>query len=388
MFMNQLIPKNYLVASYPNRGISFVEGSGMYLREKSGEKYLDLGSNYGVSIFGYVHPAITKALTNQINSLVSLHGSFNNPLRSEAARELVAKCKGKMSRVFFSNSGAEAIEAALKFACLSTGKQHFIALKNSYHGKTLGALSATSGDKYRHAFEPLVWDFSHLSITDHQLLASAVTENTAAFLLEPVQGEGGIHVFKEADMKFVQKLCDEKNILLIVDEIQTGVGRTGKFLASEHYGLQPDIICLGKGIAGGIPIGVTLVSEDVALKVPMHVHTSTFGGNPLASAGILAVLAEFENTSLLKHITEMGDYFLRELKTIKSNKIKEARGIGLMLALELHENATSTLKALQQNHIIAIPAGSNIVRFLPSYLITKKEIDLLIATLKRIFNYV
>lgn len=386
--MNQIIAKNYLVASYPNRGLSFVDGSGMYLREKNGDKYLDLGSNYGVSIFGYQHPSITKALTNQLNSLVNLHGSFNNPSRCDAARELVIKCKGKMSRVFFSNSGAEAIEAAMKFARMSTGKQHFIALKDSYHGKTLGALSATFGDKYRHAFEPLVWDFSHLSITDHQLLASSVTENTAALILEPVQGEGGIHVFKEADMKFVQKLCDEKNILLIVDEIQTGVGRTGKFLASEHYGLRPDIICLGKGIAGGIPIGVTLVSEDIALKIPMHVHTSTFGGNPLASAGILAVLSEFEDTSLLKHVTKMGEYFLRELKTVKSHKIKEARGIGLMLALELYENATSTLKALQQDHIIAIPAGSNIVRFLPPYLITEKEIDRLIEALIRIINYV
>lgn len=384
--MIQTIAKNYLVASYPNRGISFVEGSGMYLRNKNGEKYLDLGSNYGVSIFGYGRPSITKALTDQLNSLVNLHGSFNNPKRTDAARELVAKCKGKMSRVFFSNSGAEAIEAALKFTRMSTGKQHFIALIDSYHGKTLGALSATSGDKYRHAFEPLVWNFSHLSITDHQLLASSVTENTAALILEPVQGEGGIHVFKEADMQFVQKLCDEKNILLIVDEIQTGAGRTGKFLASEHYGLRPDIICLGKGIAGGIPIGVTLISEEIALKIPMHVHTSTFGGNPLAMAGILAVLSEFEDVSLIKHISAMGDYFLRELKTVKSHKIKEARGIGLMLALELYENATSTLKALQQNHIIAIPAGSNIVRFLPPYLITEKEINLLIKVLKKIFS--
>lgn len=384
--MNQTIAKDYLVASYPIRGVAFDKGEGIYLIDKTGEKYLDLGSNYGVSIFGYKHPAITKALTNQLHSLVNLHGSFNNPVRTDAAQQLVAKCKGKMSRVFFSNSGAEAIEAALKFARLATGKQHFIALKDSYHGKTLGALSATSGDKYRNAFLPLVWNFSHLPISDHQLLAASVTENTAALILEPVQGEGGIHVFKESDMQFIKKLCNEKNILLIVDEIQTGVGRTGKFLASDHYGLRPDIICLGKGIAGGIPIGATLVSEEIALKVPVHIHTSTFGGNPLASAGILAVLAEFEDASLLKHIKEIGDYFLTELKTIKSNKIKEARGIGLMLALELYENATSTLKALQQEKIITIPAGSNIVRFLPPYIIKNEDINNVIKILKKVFT--
>ena len=175
---------------------------------------------------------------------------------------------------------------------------------------------------------------------------------------------------------------------MIVDEIQTGVGRTGAFLAGTHYGLHPDIICLGKGIAGGVPIGVTLVSEEIAAKIPLHIHTSTFGGNPLACAGIVAVLAEFENDELLKHIQEMGDYFLGELKKLTNPKIVDVRGVGLMLGIELNENATSVLKALQQEKIIAIPAGSNIVRFLPPYLITKEEIDRTISVLKEIFVHV
>ena len=177
------ITKNYLVNSYPNRGVTFVAGEGMYLIGKNGEKYLDLGSNYGVSVFGYNHPRIVSALGKQLKKLITLHGSFGSDVRNEAAQKLVKVAGGKMSRVFFSNSGAEAIEAALKFTRLATGKQHFIALKDSYHGKTLGALSATSGDKYRDAFQPLVWNFSHVSIADHQTIRSTITEDTAAIIL-------------------------------------------------------------------------------------------------------------------------------------------------------------------------------------------------------------
>ncbi len=383
--MIQTIPKNYLVASYPNRGISFVDGSGMYLREKSGEKYLDLGSQYGVTVFGYNHPRITPALASQLNKLINLHGSFESTVRTNAAKKLVEQAGGKISRVFFSNSGSEAIEGALKFARLTTGKQHFLSFTGSYHGKTLGALSATSGDKYRNPFQPLIWDFSHLPYGDKDQVKKSITQDTAGIIFEPVQGEGGIILPPNGFLEFLQEICLEKGLLLIVDEIQTGVGRTGTFLAYQKYGMEPDIVCMGKGIAGGIPVGVTLTSEDVAQKIPLHIHTTTFGGNPLAGSGIIAVLEEFSDGKLQNHIRIMGNYFLNELKKLKHPKIIETRGIGLMLGIELRENATFVLKALQQNHIIAIPAGSNVVRFLPPYLITEKEIDRLIEALKRIF---
>lgn len=384
--MNDDKIKNYLITSYPDRGVVFEKGEGIYLIDREGKRYLDLGSNYGVSVFGYNHPRIIPALIDQMGKLITLHGSFGSQVRNTAAKELVKKCGGKMSRVFFSNSGSEAIEGALKFVKLASGKSKFVALSGSYHGKTLGALSATSGDKYRDSFKPLIWEFSHVSINDNKTLDTQLTSDTAAFILEPVQGEGGIHLFSKEDIFFVQKLCKERNILIIVDEIQTGVGRTGTFLASEQYGLEPDVVCLAKGIAGGIPVGVTLVSEEIAQKIPIHVHTSTFGGNPLACAGILAVLKEFEDGRLLKHITGIGEYFLSKLKQLEHPKIKDTRGIGLMLAIELFENATPILKALQMEKFIVIPAGSNIVRFLPPYLITKKEIDTTMNVLKKIFS--
>ncbi len=379
---------NYLVASYPNRGVTFIEGQGIYLIEKNGEKYLDLGSQYGVCVFGYNHPRIIPVLVSQLKKLINVHGSFGSDVRLDAAKNLVEACGGKISRVFFSNSGSEAIEGALKFARLATNKQHFIAFNGSYHGKTLGALSATSGDKYRNQFQPLIWNFTHLPYGDREQVTKSITENTAGIIIEPVQGEGGIIQPPEGYIEFLHKVCREKKLLFIIDEIQTGVGRTGTFLAYQKYGVQPDIVCMGKGIAGGIPVGVTLVSEEVALKIPLHVHTSTFGGNPLACCGINAVLKEFEDGTLLAHINEIGEYFLKELKKLKHSKIVDVRGVGLMLGIELSENATSVLKALQEAKIIAIPAGSNIVRFLPPYLITKEEIDRTVSVLKEIFAHV
>lgn len=376
-----------LVASYPNRGITFVKGQGMNFIDSSGKKYLDFGSNYGVNIFGYGYPGINKALTNQISKLINLHGSFANDMRTKAAEKLVKICGGKMSKVFFSNSGAEAIEAALKFARLATGKSRFIAMENGYHGKTLGALSATGGEKYRDPFLPLLWNFTHIPFGDIAGLKQAITKDTAAIITEIVQGEGGIKLADKNYFTVLQNLCKENKTLLIVDEIQTGLGRTGTFLACEKFGITPDILCLGKGLAGGIPVGATLVSEEIAQKIPVHIHTTTFGGNPLAAAGIVATLKEFDDKYLLKNIRKNGAYFLSRLKKIKSKKIVEARGIGLMVAVELKENATWLLKALQDKRIIAIPAGSNVIRFLPPYIITKKEIEIAIKVLKDILFF-
>lgn len=384
--MKKLPTNNYLVASYPNRGVTFTSGKGVYLIDEKGDKYLDLGSNYGVNIFGYGYEKINHALADQISQLIDLHGSFNNNMRNLAAEKLIQVCGGKLSRVFFSNSGAEAIEAALKFARLTTGKSHFIAMHHGYHGKTLGALSATGGDKYRTPFLPLLWNFSHVPFGDVEAVEKTITKDTAALITEPVQGEGGIKLASKEYFETLHKICRKKNVLLIVDEIQTGVGRTGTFLASEQFGITPDILCLGKGLGGGIPIGATVITEQIAQKIPMHIHTTTFGGNPLACAGVVSTLKEFGNKKIFSHIKKTGKYFLSQLKKIESDKIVEVRGIGLMLAIELKENATWLLKALQDEKIITIPAGSNVVRFLPPYLITKREIDHVISSLIKIMK--
>ncbi len=379
----QKIEKNYLVSSYPNRGITFVGGDGAYLINEKGEKYLDLGSNYGVSIFGYSNKYIKSELIKQIYKLINLHGSFNNNIRSKVAELLLKRCGGKLAKVFFSNSGTEAIETAIKFARLKTGKSHFISTKGAYHGKTLGALSATSGDKYRKPFVPLLWNFAQVKFGDLNDLKSHISEKTAAVIIEPVQGEGGINIPPENYLKSVEKICREKNILLIVDEIQTGVGRIGEFLACQKFDIEPDILCLGKGLAGGIPIGATLISESIATAIPLQIHTSTFGGNPLACRGIIAVLAQL-NKKRLDYVQEIGKYFLRKLQKIKHSKVIDIRGIGLMIAIEFKDNVTPILKALQRQQIIAIPAGSNIVRFLPPFIISKREVDRAVSVINKV----
>jgi acetylornithine/LysW-gamma-L-lysine aminotransferase len=376
---------DYLVNSYPNRGLDFVRGEGHELIDAAGERYLDLGSNYGVSLFGYGQEGITQALRQQLESLVSLHGSFACELRRRAAKMLVERCVGKMKRVFFSNSGSEAVEAALKFTRLASGKTRFVAMRNGYHGKTLGALSATSGERYRAPYLPLLWDFVHVTFGDMAEMQRAVTPETAAVILEPVQGEGGIRLASPEYCAELQRLCDEKGVLLIVDEIQTGLGRTGTFLAGEQFGLRPDILCLGKGLAGGIPIGATLVSEPVSRAIPVQNHTSTFGGNPLAMAGVCATLNELSRPGLMGHIRITGQRFLSGLQRIRHPKVVEARGLGLMLAMELTENATSSLKALQKRHIVAIPAGANTLRFLPPLTLRPEEVDFALRALEEIF---
>lgn len=376
----------YLLSTYPDRGINIVKGKGVYLYDEAGEKYIDFGSNYGVSIFGYNNKLFNQAFHSQLEKLINLHGSLGNPVRDQAAEKLVTMCGRNYNSVYFANSGTEAVEAALKFAKLTKKGNHFIAMKHSYHGKTLGALSVTAGEKYRNPFIPLIWDVSFADFGDIESVKKLIKTDTIAIILEPVQGEGGIIPPPKRFLKAVRSLCDTNNLLLIIDEIQAGLGRTGSFLVSQNEGVSADILCLGKGLAGGIPIGATVVSQNVALHIPVHIHTSTFGGNPLAMSGILVTLKLLSTKKVFRHIKEAGEYFLTQLKKIESPKIVEARGIGLMLALELRENATWLLKALQDKSIIALPAGSNVVRFLPPYLISKKEIDILIRALKNIFN--
>jgi acetylornithine/LysW-gamma-L-lysine aminotransferase len=380
-----LLQKKYVVPTYPNRGLTFVEGEGVYLKDILGEKYLDLMTNYGVNIFGYAHPAITRSLADQLGRLTTLHGSFVNDARAEAAQRLVGRCAGGLAQAFFSNSGAEANEAALKFAVLATGKKKFVRCRNGYHGKTLGSLSATDGKKYREPFEPLLWHFTAVAYDDLSALEAVLDHETAAFIVEPVQGESGVLAPREGYLRSAGELCRSKGALLILDEVQAGTGRTGYFLASHPEQLSYDLVSLGKGLAGGIPIGATLVSQPIAEKIPRSSHTSTFGGNPLAAAGILAVL-DLLDDERLAHISEVGDYFLKGLRTIKSDLVVEARGKGLMLGLEVRERRDEVLKELQQARILAIPAGENVVRFLPSYILEKTHVDEALEKIGRIFS--
>lgn len=373
--------QHYLINTYTFRGKAFVKGDGCYLYDERGNKYLDLMSNYGVNIFGYNNPQITKALQGQIENLPNLHCSFANDVRAAAAKQLVKHCKGKTGQVYFANSGTEAIEAALKFAVLATGKTEIIAAKGSYHGKTTGALSVTYSQKYKKGLESLLWKAKFVSYDKVSEIRSAIGKNTAAVILEPIQGESGVIPPKEGYLQDVREICSQNETLLILDEIQTGAGRTGVFLASHRANVEADIVCLGKGLAGGIPVGATMVSKEVAEKIPKLSQTSTFGGNPLACQGILQVLSLLSD-GRLDQISRLGEYFLSELRSIDSGKIRAVRGSGLMIGVEVDENRNQILKDLQERKLLACPAGDNVVRFLPPYILEKDQIDYAISVLK------
>lgn len=379
------VQRKFMVDSYANRGITFVNGEGCYLIDINGERYLDLMTNYGVNIFGHSHPYINQKLSEQLNKLKTLHCSFSNDVRALSAEKIIEKCGKGLKKVYFSNSGAEAIEAALKFATLSTGKKKFISCYGSYHGKTLGALSATHNQKYRAPFEPLLWEFTFIPYNDIGSLEKVLDESFSAFFVEPIQGEGGVIFPERGYLKEAKRICEEKGVLMIVDEIQTGSGRTGSFLASEHEINLYDIVCLGKGLAGGLPVGITLVSHKISEKINKSIHSSTFGGNPLVCSGIIATL-DLLNNEILKQVREKGDYFLEKLKNIKSELIVEVRGRGLILGVEVKERRDLILKALQKRKILAIPAGEKVIRFLPPYIIEKEQIDYAVNTLSDIFN--
>jgi len=373
--------RKYVIESYPDRGLVFTRGKGAELITESGEHYLDLMSNFGVSLFGYGHPALTEALTLQIGKLANLHGSFNNDVRARAAAALVKRCGNGLVRVHFSSSGAEAVETAIKFAAAVTGRRRFAACRGGYHGKTLGALSATHDSRYRRPFEPLLWEFEHGEYGRPESLTKLVDDNTAALIVEPIQGEAGIRLPEPGFLREARRICEKHGALLILDEIQTGAGRTGTFLAVEPEGIRPDILCLGKGLAGGIPIGATLVTNEISSRIPRLLHTSTFGGNPLASAGILAVLELLDNDRL-EHIQAMGTAFKAGIRRLRDESIREVRGRGLMLAVGIQGDPTPVLQGLQRRRILAAPAGGSTIRFLPPYILTPRHVEIALAALK------
>ncbi len=372
-----------LLAAYPDRGLVFVAGEGVELIDSKGDRYLDLMSNYGVSIFGHGHPALKEALARQLDRIVSLHGSFSHPARSGAADALIARCGGGLARVSFSSSGTEANEAALKYAALATGRKRFIACRGGYHGKTLGALSATDGAKYRAAFEPLLWEFAFVPYDDAAALEAAIDDRTAAFIVEPIQGESGVRPPRPGYLAEAFRICHDRGVLVILDEIQTGTGRTGRFLASQSEPLRYDIVTLGKGLAGGLPVGATLVSEAVARAVPRGAHTSTFGGNPLTAAGIQATLGLLDSDALAA-ISDLGRAAIEGLRSLASPLVRDVRGAGLMIGLQVAHSRDGVLKALQRERILAIPAGEDVVRFLPPYIIGPEHIERLVETLRKI----
>ncbi len=382
------IQQRLMVQTYPNRGIVIVKGSGVFLYDQNGKKYLDLMSNIGVNILGHNNQYLNTSITKQLGRLSNLHCSLPNDVRSTLLQKLRQFLPKHLTHFYFSSTGTEAIEAALKFAVLTTKKYKFMGAKGSYHGKTLGSLSLTtsSSEKYQKPFQKILIKNSFIDFGNLIDLEKKLDNSFAAVVLEPIQGEGGIIVPPKGYLKGVAKICKQNDRLLILDEIQTGAGRTGKFLASSYEDIKPDIVCLSKGIGGGLPFAITAVTDEINKKIPRGIHTSTFGGNPLSCAACLSTLEYIQKYKVIQNAKKMGNYFISKLRKINNPKIKEIRGRGLMIALDLKVDPTPILKKLQDKGIIAAPSSGKAIRFLPPLIINKNEIDLAITTISSVLN--
>lgn len=359
---------------YAKREINIVHGKGALLWDDHGREYIDCISGHGVANVGHSHPRIINAIQEQAEQLIVSPPSFYNNQRAIYLEKLTQQTPKGLQRVFLSNSGTEAVEAGIKFARYSTGRTEIIAAMRGFHGRTLGSLSATWNRKYRTPFLPLVPNFKHIPYNNLDKLQAIISENTAAVILEVVQGEGGVHPGTQEFLMGAQQLCREKGCLLILDEVQTGFGRTGKMFALEHYELEPDILCLAKSIAGGIPMGATILGERVKPLTP-GIHGSTFGGNPLAVSAAIATLEVLQSEQLISHASAMGKYLIKELRNLESPLIREVRGLGLMVGLELRKKAAPYIADLAEQGVLVLSAGMTVIRLLPPLVITKEQLD-------------
>ncbi len=374
----------YGIPLFAKRGLTLVKGKNAFVWDITGKKYIDCAAGHGVVNIGHANEAVAKAIGEQAQTLLTCTGSFYNDKRALLLKKLHEITPASLSRSFLCNSGAEAIEAALKFARFTSGKKQFVCAMRGFHGRTMGALSATHNPSYKNDFEPLIPGFTFVPFNNFEKLERAVTEDTAAVLLEVVQGEGGVHIGRRDYFRKVREFCKKNGILLIIDEVQTGFGRTGKMFAGEHFDLQPDMMCVAKGIAGGIPMGAVICSDAVILKPGKH--GSTFGGNPLACAAALASIEFIEKNDLPRQAEEKGAYIAEHLSEKNLPRVREIRQIGLMIGIELKEKAQPFIQALQEEGVIVIPAGSTVIRLLPPLTIEYELLDIVIGKLIKVLS--
>jgi len=369
---------------YTKQPIIFVRGQGASLWDINGNEYIDCSSGHGVANLGHAHPKVSAAIAEQSTQLVTLFETFYNDKRA-ALMDVITSLVPGLGKVFFCNSGTETVEAALKFARVSTGRTNVIAAMRGFHGRTMGSLSATFNKKYKEPFEPLVPGFSHVPYNNINALDAAVTDQVAAVILEAVQGEGGVYPADPEYLQAARRICSERGTLLILDEVQSGLGRTGKLFAFQHSGITPDMVCVAKSLAGGLPMGAVLFGDSVRNLAP-GLHGSTFGGNPLSCAAALAALTAILEEDLAGQAAAKGAYLMKELKSIETPLIREVRGVGLMVGIELKQKVAPYLAALQERHIIALNAGLTTIRLLPPLVITREQLDHVVQTLKEVLN--
>ena len=361
---------------YQRFAVTVERGLGSHVWDINGKEYIDCMGGYGVALVGHCNPRVVKALKAQLEKIITVHSSLYNKTREEFLENLIKIAPKGLTQVHLNNSGTEAVEAAIKFARKFTGKSGMISMNGSYHGKSFGSLSLTFNPKYRKSFEPLVEKVSFCPFGDIEALRSAVNSDTAFVIIEPIQGESGIHVAPDGFLQDVRKLCNEKGILLIFDEIQSGLGRTGKMWAGQHWDTAPDIMCLAKGIAGGVPMGATLVRPDILASISKGEHSSTFGGNPLSCAAGIATIQALTQDGLVENAVKMGKKFRDGLEDLKKKHkiIREIRGKGLMIGVELKFEVKDILLDGIANGLLLLYSGRNILRLLPPLVISELDI--------------
>ena len=381
---------SYLTKNYNRKKISFKRGKGSFLYSVDGKKYLDFVQGIAVNSLGHAHPKLVKTINAQSKKLWHVSNAFVIPEGEKLAKKLAKKTFADY--VMFQNSGAEATEAAIKVArryFYSIGKpkkNRILCVKNSFHGRTLAAIYASGSKKMTEGFGPKVGGFDHFEFGDHKSLKKKITKNTAAIMVETIMGEGGIKVIPDWCLKELRKICNKKDILLILDEVQCGIGRSGDFFAFEKSKVKPDIVPIAKGIGGGFPIGAVLMNKKVASGMTVGTHGSTFGGNPLAMAVGNSVMDIIANKKFLKNVKHISKYFLINLNKIKEKYpgvIKEIRGRGLLIGIQLHTDQANFIKKLMENKLLTIRAAENVVRILPPLNVKKNEIDQALRLIKK-----
>ncbi|HLY28096.1 MAG TPA: aspartate aminotransferase family protein, partial [Aggregatilineales bacterium] len=366
---------------YPKRPITIVRGEGALLYDDAGNAYIDCAGGQGSANLGHCHPKVVAAIREQAGTLLNCPEIFYNDRRAELLDRLTALAG--MPRAYLCNSGAEAVESALKFARLATGRKEIVATMRGFHGRTMGALSATWEPKYREPFEPLVAGFKHVPFNDLAAAEAAITDQTAAIIVEPVQGESGIRPATAEYLRGLEKICRDRGALFIVDEVQTGFGRTGKMFAHQLYGLQPDLMAVAKSIAGGIPMGACLIGEKLGTMPPMT-HGATFGGNPLACAAAIAALDVLVDEDLPGRAAALGGWLMERLSDLPTDQVREVRGLGLMVGIELRSKVTPVLRALQDQGVLALPAGLTVLRLLPPLVISKDQLEQAVQAIEKV----
>lgn len=374
----------YTSGLYPKRPLAIVRGEGARLYDADGRVYIDCVGGQGAANLGHCHPAIVTAIREQAERLISCPEIFPNDVRAAYLAELAAVVPFP-SRIFLCNSGAEAVEAALKFARLLTGRPGVVATMRGFHGRTMGALSATWESKYREPFLPLVPEFSHVPYGNVEALRAAIGPQTAAVLIEPVQGEGGVRPAPPGYLAEVATICAANGTLLLVDEVQTGFGRTGKLFAIEHSGVTPDMLILAKSIAAGVPMGAVVIHERHG-TLPSGTHGSTFGGNPLACAAARAALHVYQSERIPEQAATKGAWLMQTLRDLRLPSVREVRGLGLLVGLELKSRSQPAIAALIDHGVLALPAGPNVLRLLPPLVIEQADLERVVTAIEAVLS--